>query len=160
MIRLIRLIRLLHKMCEFIKSNFPFNNCEAKHQGMQILSSLIGAERQDICCIFKLQTASILFSSRCWKLNCENTIYHKMSDEFAFILLSLCDPKTITARAASLILQMLNWICFLKYLHLSKRSWKVNILHKIIYVIVFIILIYLIYILFLKQVSYAYYEIL
>jgi len=48
----IRLLWLFHQTV----IHFPFDSCEVKHQNTQIQSSVIGAERQDICCTFKLQT--------------------------------------------------------------------------------------------------------
>lgn len=58
---------------------------------MQILSSVIGEERQDICCIFKLQEPHVF----CLAADVENLTV-KMSDEFAsYIVLSDCDPKPL-----------------------------------------------------------------
>lgn len=70
----------------------------------------------------------------CWRLDCENTIYHKMSDEFAtYIALSDCDPKPLHP------LRVWHpWFWHLVFLNIyviymrNEHSWEGNIIYRII----------------------------
>lgn len=64
--------RLIPKI--FSKSYFCTNNREAKHQDMQILSSLIGATAWSIfkLCELYLATKNVITTAKCGKLDSEN----------------------------------------------------------------------------------------